>query len=433
MKKSFLALVVFLGLCIACNSEDDTPANSNTNPTSDDTSNDDPVFIDPDGDGVKTEIELIDGTDPEDGCSFTVASIEYEHTTENWRLLDCDEDGVTNGLELDANGDLDIDTNSTNPLDPCSLDIANQVDIPASWLEMNCDDDCFSNGLELEMNTNPLVSNEIGVGLGVLKKVVDYGYGLVTSNYSNNPQRYLGETSNAFGSLSSSYTYDSNANLTRVSWYEAEQGTVAHWNFNYSGSQLISFEDGGYVNFVEYDGNTIRSYYNLSPPGLFSTQIELDPVSGKAIKVEKYDGYNVSYDYYVYNYNYDIAMENLLSLEVSISTYNVNTGEYIFKESYVNTYEYYDSVFNPAVEANTYLIIPSLLVDSAEPSFNIAYNFIGMYGVTAPLVSKKLLKSCNTNYYSGTILVDDCAESNGFPGIVSPYGPSELRVLSYWQ
>jgi hypothetical protein len=49
---------------------------------------------DTDGDGVSNAQEAIDGTNPGNGCSYTVVSQVYANTTAAWKTLDCDTDGL---------------------------------------------------------------------------------------------------------------------------------------------------------------------------------------------------------------------------------------------------------------------------------------------------------------------------------------------------
>ncbi len=75
---------------------------------------------DTDGDGVTNGQESIDGTNPNDGCSYNSASQVYASTTLAWRNLDCDSDGLTNQQELDPNNDGTPGPNGTNPTNPDS-------------------------------------------------------------------------------------------------------------------------------------------------------------------------------------------------------------------------------------------------------------------------------------------------------------------------
>ncbi len=100
---------------------------------------------DDDGDGVPNGQESTDGTDPNDGCSYSVASQVIANVTAGWNALDCDGDGVINGTEI---------TDTTDPQDSCSLVIASQTVAPdAAWDAADCDGDGNLNGTD----PNPLV------------------------------------------------------------------------------------------------------------------------------------------------------------------------------------------------------------------------------------------------------------------------------------
>ncbi len=103
--------------------------------------------LDCDGDGVTNGQELADGTNPLDACSFVVASITIAPNTA-WKALDCDGDGVTNGQEM-----LD----GTNPTDACSYIKAHQtVSTSSAWNALDCDGDGVSNGQEVKDGTDAL-------------------------------------------------------------------------------------------------------------------------------------------------------------------------------------------------------------------------------------------------------------------------------------
>ncbi|MFY9158217.1 putative Ig domain-containing protein [Aquirufa ecclesiirivi] len=54
---------------------------------------------DTDGDGVSDAQEAIDGTNPNDGCSYNPASQIFANTTLTWKNTDCDGDGTNNGTD----------------------------------------------------------------------------------------------------------------------------------------------------------------------------------------------------------------------------------------------------------------------------------------------------------------------------------------------
>ena len=135
------------------------------------------VSGDTDGDGVSDAQEAIDGTNPNDGCSYNAASQVLASTSAAWKALDCDNDGTPNGTDSqpknpcvpNANslacptGDTDGDgvTNGqeaidgTNPSNGCSYNVASQVpaNTSAAWKASDCDNDGNTNGTD----HNPLV------------------------------------------------------------------------------------------------------------------------------------------------------------------------------------------------------------------------------------------------------------------------------------
>jgi hypothetical protein len=135
------------------------------------------VSGDTDGDGVSDAQEAIDGTNPNDGCSYNAASQVLASTSAAWKALDCDNDGTPNGTDSqpknpcvpNANslacptGDTDGDgvTNGqeaidgTNPSNGCSYNVASQVpaNTSAAWKASDCDNDGNTNGTD----PNPLV------------------------------------------------------------------------------------------------------------------------------------------------------------------------------------------------------------------------------------------------------------------------------------
>ncbi len=102
--------------------------------------------IDSDGDGVPDTQEVLDVTNPFDGCSYNAAN-QILPVSNDWKNSDCDGDGVTNGQEL-------ID--GTNPKDACSFKSASFT-LPQSnaWKALDCDGDGVTNGQELLDGTNP--------------------------------------------------------------------------------------------------------------------------------------------------------------------------------------------------------------------------------------------------------------------------------------
>jgi gliding motility-associated-like protein len=105
-----------------------------------------------DGDGESNGIEIANGTNPSDPCSYTTTPTSTSPAYANWLVLDCDGDGVTNGQE-------NID--GTSPTNPCES-VSSHVTMTLSntFLNGDCDGDGLLNGEEIGQNpTNPSDSN----------------------------------------------------------------------------------------------------------------------------------------------------------------------------------------------------------------------------------------------------------------------------------
>ncbi len=111
-----------------------------------------------DGDGVINGNEILDGTNPFDGCSFNISNQIEINVSSGWNLLDCDGDGVTNGDEI---------SDGTNYLDGCSYEPLSQIisDVTTEWNQLDCDADRLNNGDEVNSNTDPLNPDSDGDGL----------------------------------------------------------------------------------------------------------------------------------------------------------------------------------------------------------------------------------------------------------------------------
>ncbi|MCL5245980.1 MSCRAMM family adhesin SdrC [Cellulophaga sp. 20_2_10] len=68
------------------------------------TNDTDPLDEDTDGDGVLDGTELTDNTDPTENCSFLLSS-QTVTASNDWNILDCDNDGVDNITEVNAGTD----------------------------------------------------------------------------------------------------------------------------------------------------------------------------------------------------------------------------------------------------------------------------------------------------------------------------------------
>ena len=99
--------------------------------------------VDPDGDGTPGP----NGTNPNDPCSLNIADQDLSTVSQAWLDADCDGDGVTNGDEIDPDGDGTPGPNGTDPNDPCSLWLTDQTVTPSiAWFDLDCDGDGLTNG-----------------------------------------------------------------------------------------------------------------------------------------------------------------------------------------------------------------------------------------------------------------------------------------------
>jgi gliding motility-associated-like protein len=146
----------------------------------------DPFNPDSDGDGVLDGTEVTDGTIPTNPCEFELVNQTVAPTT-SWLALDCDNDGLTNQQELangtdplnpDSDGDGVLDgtevADNTNPVDPCAFVFANQTETPNTiWNNLDCDNDGITNQMEVESGIDPTNPDTDGDGVTDDKEVAD--------------------------------------------------------------------------------------------------------------------------------------------------------------------------------------------------------------------------------------------------------------------
>ena len=136
--------------------------------------------IDPDGDGTPGP----NGTDPFDPCSFNLTNQDLATVSSVWLAADCDGDGETNGEEVDPDGDGIAGPNGTNPNDPCSYDptLQDLSTVSSTWLTTDCDGDGLTNEEEIDPDgdgtpgpngTNPLNPDTDGDGVTDGTEVTD--------------------------------------------------------------------------------------------------------------------------------------------------------------------------------------------------------------------------------------------------------------------
>ena len=102
--------------------------------------------IDSDGDGVTDAREAVDGTNPDDLCSYFYWRVTVT-PSDDWNAADCDGDGVTNGTEINDG------TDGTNA---CNFELNSQVPGTQSteWLALDCDGDGVLNSAEVDDDTD---------------------------------------------------------------------------------------------------------------------------------------------------------------------------------------------------------------------------------------------------------------------------------------
>jgi gliding motility-associated-like protein len=98
-----------------------------------------PLNKDSDGDGVSDAQEALDGTNPNDSCSFKLASQTLTPSA-SWSNGDCDGDGVSNSKEK---------SDATNPLNGCEFNVASRTLTPSdAWKNGDCDGDGLTNEVD---------------------------------------------------------------------------------------------------------------------------------------------------------------------------------------------------------------------------------------------------------------------------------------------
>ncbi len=425
----FLAAFIF-----GCSSGDDVPAanNQQNNNTGNGGSggSGSGTNNDPDGDGVDTSVEVGENTDPQDPCSYVLTSQDYSVTTQAWRDLDCDGDGVTNGDEVDPDGNNQNNSNGTDPMDLCSFVESDQT-VPTSleWEQEDCDGDCQNNGIEQIYETDPLDPNSTFDFTDKLSTVYDNktSFSFLTDNQGLSnifyPPYYY-----------QNYRYE-NELLTEYSAGDIDQGAFVTCVFSYDNEKISTISYDYFNIMVEHDANTITTYHDYSPPGLFGTRLELDPSSGRIIRIEKFliTSEPNEYDFLDITYEYDAAMENLIKTTIEEFNYDATTDTYVAIGTSSIEYTYYDNILNPSFSAYSKLEILHRLSEVFTLSQSFA--ILGNYMPVDAHFSKNLLKE--SIYPNGitTYVPNECSEENSHPFVVTRYNSSgnsnELRFFYY--
>jgi large repetitive protein len=121
------------------------------------------LTTDTDGDGVPDDKETLDGTDPNDGCSFKPAS-RILTPSDSWKSQDCDNDGISNFMEcnlsnflLDTDGDgvpnfLDGDSDNDGIPDNVERNVDSDGDRIADYQDLDSDNDGIGDTFEKGSN-----------------------------------------------------------------------------------------------------------------------------------------------------------------------------------------------------------------------------------------------------------------------------------------
>lgn len=376
-------------------------------------------FLDDDGDGVSNSMEQSDGTDPNDGCSFTLSVQEYNKTSIVWRNQDCDGDGVNNGNELDPDANNVNDGNGTNPLDECSFDISFQTATPSTqWLSLDCDGDCRSNEVELIDGTDPANGDDfLGAGDELLQIIRYQPSGSISATYffDVNTNRFLGSTDSQ-GNPEITYNYDSNSRLIAIESHDTDSPYLVEFQYTNDLITSYGYQFGDPIS-VTYENNNIITHAIDAPPGLFTQKFEIDPMSDKVINRAAYyllGGGTNDYVYWTTTYTYDSAMENLLEIRSEPQGYDPDTQTYYVLPNgtpTIETFEYTDSnALNPAFMAYQSIYAQGLLDNFSLNSYLLPQS--------NAIYSRKFLTYCSYEYgtYFRAYTWDpQCVQNNQYP------------------
>jgi len=116
-------------------------------------------YPDADGDGVIDDNELVDGTDPYDGCDFDIYHVSQGQTSE-WYAGDCDGDGVPNEAEYYTMNFPNHDTDNDGVIDIFDIDDDNDGILTiVEGASTNSDSDVLPNYLDQDSDGDGLPDN----------------------------------------------------------------------------------------------------------------------------------------------------------------------------------------------------------------------------------------------------------------------------------
>lgn len=323
---------------------------------------------------------------------------------------DTDGDGVIGSMEI---------TDGTDPSDPCSFLLSSQsVETSSEWDQLDCDNDCVSNSSEVFYGTDPLTPDSPR-----LNQIYDSSVE-TPFNFRGSGPYYTGYVVPGFGQVSSSYTY-SGDQLTRIRFTESDQGVLYEVSFSYTGEQIDQITiDGPNSKSVVYQGNEIIATSGVSPLNLFETKIHLDSEAGHVIKCEKYvnRGSN-NYDYYIFDYIYSSGGENVIQRDVEQYSYDADTEEYMLNSEYSESYSY-NNLVNPAREAYKGIYIHTLLASEPNAYWNISGNYLQVYEVFAlpAIMGENLIETITIGNSNYDFIYETCNSDLNLPDTMTFFG-----------
>jgi len=381
---------------------------------------------DTDGDGVKNIIEEIDGTNPEAPCSYLEERQNYNDTTEAWRILDCDGDGVTNGNEIDPDGnnvnnddgtnprngcdfivsqqtvppsqewsniDCDEDgvtngqevNDGTDPMNPCSLILSSQTSQPEYWLAIDCDGDCVRNELELEDGTNPFDGGDF---LGNGKTFYQIKTGGKIISLDQNEAR-LAQVTLENGEVLITYNYTNNK------FTSAELQDGVNYSFEYQNDQLSKItrtsQAGTEINDIKYVGNTIIANGANAAPGQFYMKLTFDATGQFLQTKERFFLIGSQWVESVDTFGYDPNTNRMIGFTRKFRDYNPATGVFTDRlyENEGTSYQYYSAIKNPLKEALDKIKIPTYFVPIITKSLSAEHRRNNEHALFEPNYQKK--------------------------------------------
>lgn len=383
--------------------------------------------IDCDGDGVINGQENVDGTDPNDVCSYFATSVSLTQSV-SWLGSDCDGDGITNGSEVNTyntdpllpdtdgdgiNDDVEI-TNSSDPNDPCSPNlpaytpIADQSICLGETIDLST---LNSNGTWYDINdvilaTNIVVANTSESYIVKLSSNNCTVKDTILVNALNLPVFTASSTEETcYNSMDGTISYTVVSAQTPYSFSTSLSGV-----FISSAANVSNLGMGNY-DLIVTDGNGCSHTINQMVVGPTDTlafdsiQVLPDNCSQSTGQIEVFgtSGGNAGYEYSLDNSNF--------------STNNQ------FTNLMLGNYTVYIKDVNECLISSTVTVNQGSLVQPALPQFNEtlikicegnAYELIDIVSANSSLAHHYYFESSNNSYSSvnNTFILPDSVYDN---------------------